>query len=94
MTQELLLFMLVNLPLAAGLSQGWGAVGGAIQLIGYVAAGGTLISAGLAAVGERSLGSLKIALILAGVAAAAFVLAQYMFNAFGSNINLPLQTPN
>lgn len=79
---------------AASLAQGFGQLGGVCQLIGYIASGATLISAGLAATGERSLGGLKMALILAGVAAAAFVIAQYLFAAFGANINAPIQTPN
>ena len=80
--------------LGASVAQGMGAVAGAIQLVGYVAAGAMLISAGLAAAGERSIGSLKTALVLAGVAAGAFAISTWMFTAFGSNMNVTIQTPN
>jgi hypothetical protein len=80
--------------LAASVAQGMGSVAGVIQLVGYVAAGAMLISAGLSAAGERSIGSLKTALVLAGVAAGAFAISTWLFSAFGGNINVTPQTPN
>ena len=82
------------LLLAASVAQGMGSVAGVIQLVGYIAAGAMLISAGLAAAGERSIGSLKTALVLAGVAAGAFAISTWLFNAFGGNINVTIQNPN
>jgi hypothetical protein len=80
--------------LAAGTAAGIGALAGLIQTIGYCAAAGMLLFAGLAAAGERSLCSMKVALICAGVAAGAFAFAQYLFAAFGSTVTVALTNPN
>jgi hypothetical protein len=80
--------------LAAGVAAGMGSLAGVIQIFGYCAAAGMLLFAGLAAAGERSLGSLKVALICGGAAASAFALAQYLFAAFGSNIVVNPVNPN
>jgi hypothetical protein len=82
-----------NLVLAAA-AAGIGALAGLIQTLGYVAAAGMLLFAGLAAAGERSLGSMKIALICAGVAAGAFAFSSYLFAAFGNAVTVTLQNPN
>jgi hypothetical protein len=80
--------------LAVSVSSGMGALAGVIQLIGYVASGATLIAAGLSAAGERGIGGLKMAIVLAGVAAGAFAVSQWLFTSFGATINITPQTPN
>jgi hypothetical protein len=82
------------LLLAAGVAAGMGSLAGVIQMVGFVASGGMLLFAGLAAAGERSLGSMKVALICAGVAAAAFAISTYLFAAFGSNVAVNPVNPN
>jgi hypothetical protein len=78
----------------AAVAAGMNALAGVIQLVGFIASGGMLLFAGLAAAGERSLGSMKVALICAGVAAAAFALSTYLFAAFGSTITVNPTNPN
>jgi hypothetical protein len=80
--------------LLAAVAAGMGALAGVIQIIGYVAAAGMLLFAGLAAAGERSLGSMKVALICAGVAAGAFAVSTYLFTAFGANVVVNPVNPN
>jgi hypothetical protein len=77
----------------AAVAAGMASLAGLIQLVGFIASGGMLLFAGLAAAGERSLGSMKVALVLAGVAAGAFAISQWLFTAFGANVNVNPVTP-
>jgi hypothetical protein len=80
--------MFYSLFLAAGLAQALGAAVGLLQAIGFVASVACLIAAALGGMSERGLQGIKISLILAVIAALAFLIAQALFVAGGANINI------
>jgi hypothetical protein len=80
--------------LAAGLAQGLGAAAGIINAFGLVAVFGGLIGACISALSERHVGGVKTSLVISAVGGLAWVIAQAMFAAGGTQTNLQIQAVN
>ena len=80
--------------LAAGLAQALGMAAGIINAFGLVAVFGGLIGACISALSERHVGGVKTSLVIAAVGGLAWVIAQAMFAAGGTQTNLQLQAIN
>jgi hypothetical protein len=80
--------------LAAGLAQALGTAAGIINAFGLVAVFGGLIGACISALSERHVGGVKTSLVIAAVGGLAWVIAQAMFAAGGTQPNLQLQAVN
>jgi hypothetical protein len=79
---------------AAGLAQALGTAAGIINAFGLVAVFGGLIGACISALSERHVGGVKTSLVIAAVGGLAWVIAQAMFAAGGTQPNLQLQAVN
>src|ERR1700730_14310041 len=79
---------------AAGLAQSLGQAAGIINAFGLVAVFGGLIGACISALSERHVGGVKTSLVIAAVGGLAWVIAQAMFAAGGTQPNLQLQAVN
>jgi hypothetical protein len=77
---------------AAGLAQSLGQAAGIINAFGLVAVFGGLIGACISALSERHVGGVKT--VIAAVGGLAWVIAQAMFAAGGTQPNLQLQAVN
>ena len=80
--------------IAAGLAQALGQAAGIINAFGLVAVFGGLIGACISALSERHVGGVKTSLVIAAVGGLAWVIAQAMFAAGGTQPNLQLQAVN
>jgi hypothetical protein len=80
--------------IAAGLAQSLGQAAGIINAFGLVAVFGGLIGACISALSERHVGGVKTSLVIAAVGGLAWVIAQAMFAAGGTQPNLQLQAVN
>jgi hypothetical protein len=80
--------------LGAGLAQALGMAAGIINAFGLVAVFGGLIGACISALSERHVGGVKTSLVIAAVGGLAWVIAQAMFAAGGTQPNLQLQAIN
>ena len=84
----------ISFLLAAGLAQALGMAAGIINAFGLVAVFGGLIGACISALSERHVGGVKTSLVIAAVGGLAWVIAQAMFAAGGTQTNLQLQAIN
>ena len=80
--------------LAAGLAQALGTAAGIINAFGMVAVFGGLIGACISALSERHVGGVKTSLVISAVGGLAWVIAQAMFAAGGTQTNLQIQAVN
>jgi hypothetical protein len=80
--------------LAAGLAQALGMAAGIINAFGLVAVFGGLIGACISALSERHVGGVKTSLVISAVGGLAWVIAQAMFAAGGTQTNLQIQAVN
>ena len=77
--------------LAAGLAQALGMAAGIINAFGLVAVFGGLIGACISALSERHIGGVKTSLVISAIGGLAWVIAQAMFAAGGTQTNLQIQ---
>jgi hypothetical protein len=80
--------------LAAGLAQALGMAAGIINAFGLVAVFGGLIGACISALSERHIGGVKTSLVISAIGGLAWVIAQAMFAAGGTQTNLQIQAVN
>jgi hypothetical protein len=80
--------MTFHLPLAAGLAQALGAAAGIIQAISMVTCFAMLVGATISAMSDRHTGAIKVYLIIAAVAALAWIIVTSFFTAGGVNVNI------
>jgi hypothetical protein len=80
--------------LGAGLAQALGTAAGIINAFGLVAVFGGLIGACISALSERHIGGVKTSLVISAVGGLAWVIAQAMFAAGGTQTNLQIQAVN
>jgi hypothetical protein len=74
--------------LAAGLAQALGSGVGVIQAVAMVATFGGLAGALISALSERHTGGIKVSLVIAAVAAVAWILVTTLFAASGITTNI------
>lgn len=84
---KLNLFMFENPLIAAGLAQALGGLAGVLNAVGLVAVFGGVIGATISALSERHVGGIKTSIVIAGVGAMAWTLAQALFAAGGQPVN-------
>ena len=94
MLTKMWLLFLTNPVMAAGLAQALGMAAGIINAFGLVAVFGGLIGACISALSERHVGGVKTSLVISAVGGLAWVIAQAMFAAGGTQTNLQMQAVN
>src|ERR1700730_8834748 len=92
MLTKMWLLFLTNPVMAAGLAQALGMAAGIINAFGLVAVFGGLIGVCISALSERHVGGVKTSLVISAVGVLAWVIAQAMFAAGGTQTNLQLSS--